>query len=105
MDQKLIREQLNLKFDKLRLQFGGKCLHCESEFDLQFCHVYPTNVSGSGRGKKKDITILETIYSVIYYCVLSVIENMIKIKKVVRMKTILMTTLTKDTMVYRGKSW
>src|SRR5437879_1044423 len=99
MKQEVQRQRLNENFEKLRQRFGGKCWDCSSEYNLQFAHVNDTGLKGSGRGKKKDITISLTIYSVTNFSVKLVIESLI----VREGKD--MITLTKDTMILRGKSW
>ena len=33
--------------------YGGKCMVCGSEENLEFAHVKPTELSGRGRGRKE----------------------------------------------------
>ena len=42
---------LKAHFIELREQFGGKCSVCGSTKQLEFAHVKPTELSGTGRGK------------------------------------------------------
>jgi len=40
-------------FDRLRVQFGGKCVVCGQLWELEFAHVKPTGLNGDGRGRKE----------------------------------------------------
>jgi hypothetical protein len=49
---KYIGRWLKRKFDELReVVFGGKCIFCGNNDDLQFAHIRETEVRGWGRGK------------------------------------------------------
>ncbi len=40
-------------FDRLKQEFGDRCMTCESEENLEFAHVFPTDLTGRSRGRKE----------------------------------------------------
>jgi len=49
--------------------FGGKCMFCGKETDLEFAHIRPTKVVGLGRGSYKRIKdVIEKPHSYILLC-------------------------------------
>ncbi len=47
------KDWLNKSFRELRKEFGNKCLLCDKRNILEFAHISPTKLNGSGRGKRK----------------------------------------------------
>lgn len=37
---------------RLLAMFGGKCKHCPATTGLEFAHIWPTGLSGLGRGRQ-----------------------------------------------------
>ncbi len=40
-------------FRDLRIEFGNKCAYCGTRRQLQFAHIQPTGLNGTGRGRKE----------------------------------------------------